>query len=663
MEPVTLEPVTREPFIRELAARVRSMAAGDRHIFLGDPLGHAGDRTVVEPGNHTSPGMWTCGLSLWVNGGAGWRWAGDDAAATWRLDPPQVTASWRSGTVAVEHRLLFHRPAQADAGCDYHEIRLAGAARIALAVRGHGPAGSAIALPVWDAAAETLRVGAVVVHLPGATCELVPGDDPIAVLLVSLSQVSPAQVSPQPDILRVAVCHPSASQPVTNAWAAATQAWKLAVPARIEVPDVRVSRAWEVCSWHILAAMERGLPRIGVANYPGFWMRDGVLILRVLDLIGRHDLARIGCDWLAPIDFAGGFGAESDAPGEGAWALAGHAALSGDRAWLAANVQHLERRAAIIHNMRSTTVAMRAVGVERIPHYINDPRCDLLCGPSDQGLVRSRMDWHEPDLYCNAWCVAGLRAAASAAVAAAREDNAATWSREADELEAAIANRLLPNYGNDRDPACMPWPTGCLATDPRLAPAVSSWFATRRLNPDGTRLPETLWTYFEAAQAHNAMLCGQREAAWTSLSGMLDDDADTMAFGEGHSDGNEQLPFGRPRQARGWLDPATARHGNMPHNWTTAEILALVRDLLVREEGNADGTRTGTGTSTGLVLASGVPRAWLKPGAVIAVEGLPTTLGPVSYRLVVAADGRVTVDAHIPAGVRWRLDLPEGIPC
>lgn len=622
----------------ELAARVRSLPAGDRHIFLGDPLGHAGDRTVVEPGNHTSPGLWTCGISLWVDGGDGWRWAGDDQASTWRLDPPQVTAGWRSGSATVEHRLLFYRPAHADAGCDHHEIHIAGTARIALAVRGLGPAGSAITLPVWDAATGTLRVGSVVVHLPGAACEIIPGDDPIALL-----------VPPQSATLCVAVGHPCASPPEANAWAAAVQAWGLAVPARIQVPDARVARAWDLCSWHLLAAMERGLPRIGVANYPGFWMRDGVLLLRVLDLIGRHDLARIGCDWLAPIDFAGGFGAESDAPGEGAWALAGHAALSGDRAWLAANAHHVERRAAIIQRMRSTDVALRAVGVERMTQYVSDPRCDLLCGPSNAGLVRSRMDFHDPDLYCNAWCVAGLRAAAAAA--AARGDSAATWSQQADDMEAAVADRLLPGYGNDRDPACMPWPTGCLATDERLVTAVSHWYTTKRQHSDGTRLPELLWTYFEAAQAHNAMLCGRREAAWTSLAGMLDDDVDTMAFGEGQPGGNEYLPFGRPRQARGWLDPATGRHGNMPHNWTTAEVLAMVRDMLVREEANW------------LVLGSGIPRHWLRPGAVIAAEGLPTAFGPASYRLVVGPDGHVTVDAHLPANVPWRLDLPEGIPC
>ena len=621
-----------------LVARVRQLPAGNRHIFLGDPLGHAGDRTTVEPGNHSSPGLWTCGISLWVDAGDGWRWAGDDAAATWRLDPPVVTARWRAAASVIEHRLLFERQADADAGCDLHEVRITGDARVAIAVRGHGPAGSAMPLPVWDEATGTLRAGGALVQLPGAVCEVVPGDDPIALLM-----------PPVHGLLSLVVRHPCAPPAADGAWHAAEQAWRTAVPARIEVPDARVARAWQLCSWHLLAAMERGLPRIGVGNYPGFWMRDGVIVLRALDLIGRHDLARIGCDWLAPIDFAGGFGAESDAPGEGAWVLAGHAALSGDRAWLTANAHHIERRAATIQRMRSTSTSLRVVGVERMPQYLWDPRCDLLCGPSDRGLVRSRMDWHDPDLYCNAWCVAGLRAAAQAATA--HGAGGETWSRAADELEAAVAERLLPGYGNDRDPACMPWPTGCLAADARLPAAVAGWYAAHRLHPDGSRRGEPLWTYFEAAQAHNAMLCGDREAAWTSLSGMLDDDAETMAFGEGRPDGNEFLPFGRPQQARGWLDQATARHGNMPHNWTTAELLALVRDMLVREDGGQ------------LIFASGVPRAWLRPGAVIAVANLPTTLGPVSYRLVVGADGRVTVDADVPAAVSWRLALPEGIPC
>jgi hypothetical protein len=615
-----------------LSDRVRALRAGRSHVFLGDPLGHAGGKTVVEPGNVSSPGVWTCGISLWVEAGDGWRMAGDEGA--WRLDPPVATATWRSGEAAVRHELAYcGGPATGQPGCDLHLVRLDSPARLVVAVRGPGPAGSVIAVPQWDAARGELRVGGAVIVLPGASCRIEVDADPVALLALHL----PAGE------LRFHVRHAGAADPPAEAWERCRADWAAAVPARIRTPDARVDRAWQLCAWHMLAAMERGLPRIGAVNYPGFWTRDGVIILRALDLIGRHDLARIGCDWLAPIDFAGGFGAESDAPGEGAWALAGHAALSRDRAWLAANAAHIERRAAWIVRMRRTPSALRAVAVERMPRYLWDPRCDLLCDASDDGLVRCRMDWHAPDFYGNAWCVAGLRAAVAAAEARGDAAAAARWRGEADDLEGLIAARLLPAYGNDRDPACAPWPTGCLAADPRLAQAHREWFAGHRLAGD-VRRPEPLWTYFEAAQAHNALLLGCREEAWTCLSGMLDDDPAALACGEGIPAGNELLPFGRPEQARGWLDPQRATHGNMPHNWTTAELLAAMRDMLVREDGD------------GLAIGSGVPRAWLQPGAAISAEAMPTAHGPVSFTLTVGADGRVLADVR--AAAPWRLDLP-----
>lgn len=615
--------------------------SGRRHIFLGDPLGHAGDKTTVEAGNITSPGVWTCGLAVWCEDAAGGV-AGPDllpeAAIAWRLEPPGSHAAWSAGGCAIAHEVRFHRQAGAAAGSDLHRVRASRARRIWLVLRGPGPAGSAIAAPRWEAERGELHAGGAVLVLPQAPASATVGED-AAVFAIDLPDGGEA---------RFHVRHPGAPEPPSDAWERAAAAWAGDLPARIRAPDPRVARGWELCAWHLLAAMERGLPRIGAVNYPGFWMRDGVIILRALDLLGRHDLARAGCDWLAPIDHAGGFGAESDGPGEGAWALARHGAITRDRAWLAANAHHIERRAGIIAAMRTTLVPLRAVAVDRMPQYLWDPRADLLCGAADDGLVRCRMDWHEPAFYGNAWCAAGLRAAAAAA--SARDDAAASaaWTGQAADLEGRMAQRLLPRYGNERDPACAPWPTAALAGEPRLASALAAWYRGHRIDAAGRRMPEPLWSYFEAAQAHNAMLCGLRDEGWASLSGMLAPDApgwDVLAFGEGRPAGTEVLPFGSPRQARGWVGQA-AGHGNMPHNWTNAEVLAALRDSFVREDGE------------GLVIGSGVPRGWLTPGAEIAAERMPTDHGPVSFTLRVRDDRTVDADVRGEPGLRWRLDLP-----
>ena len=42
---------------------------GKTHLFLGDPMSAGLDKTVVEPGNAFSPGVWTLGVSLAVQQG------------------------------------------------------------------------------------------------------------------------------------------------------------------------------------------------------------------------------------------------------------------------------------------------------------------------------------------------------------------------------------------------------------------------------------------------------------------------------------------------------------------------------------------------------------------------------------------------------------------
>ena len=171
---------------------------------------------------------------------------------------------------------------------------------------------------------------------------------------------------------------------------------------------------------------------------------------------------------------------------------------------------------------------------------------------------------------------------------------------------------------------------------------VSVWIETEQgfFTPEGGRIREPLWTYFEAAQIHNAMLLGMKDEAWVNLEGMLDDGGGVSAYVEGEPFGNEHMPYRNDLNARGWLDPDRAQAGNMPHLWTAAELVALVRDLFVREDNGQ------------LVLGVGVPHSWLTPGSRFGVADMPTTLGPVSYTVTVSADGTCCLDYSGPAGYR-----------
>jgi hypothetical protein len=75
-----------------------------------------------------------------------------------------------------------------------------------------------------------------------------------------------------------------------------------------------------------------------------------------------------------------------------------------------------------------------------------------------------------------------------------------------------------------------------------------------------------------------------------------------------------------------------------PHGWFAAELVTLVRNLLVRERGG------------GLELLGGVPARWVTGGGV-AVHGAPTPLGTANATLRPRRGGAL---------LTWRAEVPQG---
>lgn len=92
-------------------------------------------------------------------------------------------------------------------------------------------------------------------------------------------------------------------------------------------------------------------------------------------------------------------------------------------------------------------------------------------------------------------------------------------------------------------------------------------------------------------------------------------------------------------------------HYTLPHLYSCTDQLRLLRNLLIREEGEV------------LWLGQGLPRAWLRPGKQVAVNSAPTEYGEVSYRIEAQADGsmQVRIDPpkrRAPAEIRLKLRNP-----
>ena len=643
---------------------------GDTHVFLGDPLSDAADKTTVEPGNGFSPGVWTCGISVWVEAEgqlyspdlfpAELEWGFPD----WDALPPVLEARFPAGDSITVSSRLGHLGGEGAEGADFLQVVvsavLPGAGTLFLVIRDVGPAGGRVSSAAWNAHDSCLLLNGnlrLTAENPPAQCHIIPPGDGcdsyLAILeydlaleagqTLTLAFKTEHAFSDRAFGTEVPLLRPFAGVSVAAGLVRSHGEWQQMLPACVFAPDPRIARVWERSAYHLLANMECGLPRIGAVNYPAWWMRDCVLALRAVDLIGRHDLARIGADHVAPLIFAGGFGAESDAPGEGIWALVRHAVMTGDDEWLARVFPHIERRVDWLHRMLTATVPIRAVAENRLPMYITNPANSIVCLPAENGLVRGRMDWHAPDFYINCWVHCGFAEAALAARRLEHDDLAEQWTAEAARLDDAIAEHLLPHYDNERDPVVTPHPTGALAGHREaLRAKLGDWYRRNRLTPEGTRNPEKLWTYFEAGQIHNAMRLGLRDEAWVSLNGMLDDGAPwgVSAYNEGLPGDNEFLPYRNTAGMRGWLQPERAQAGNMPHLWTAAEMIALIREMFVREENGV------------LVLGTGVPAGWLMPGAHFGVDAMPTDFGPVTYSVTVGWDGEIGLQYSGPEAYR-----------
>ncbi|MDA3960738.1 MAG: hypothetical protein PF961_08105 [Planctomycetota bacterium] len=639
---------------------------GTRHVFLGHPLSDACDKTTVEPGNHYSPGVWTCGVGLWLSvAGGPWRsqLELDESQLRWAWNAeggftPVLEAWYELDAVTVSHRLA-HQGGPGSTGVDGNVINLSSAAactvQVAIAVCGNGPCGGPVAGFGVDEGVLTIGSGLRLRCEQDVQIIIDEHEDPIAVVLCTcaLEPAAPVGISFVTEHgglgRRWGDLEPGVEPRAAAALVGSAVAdWPTSVPARIVCSaDPRVARSWQAAAHHILTAMECGVPRIGCVNYPTYWLRDGVLVLRALDLIGRHDLARSGAEALLPMEFGGGFGAEADAPGEAIWALVQHAVLTADDAWLAEAFPFIVRRVRWIERMARASGPIRLAADGRHAGVANEPMSTVLCCAAAHGLVDGRMDGHHPNFFINSWCVGGLRMAAVAAQRLGRGDEASDWHAQADAMEAALAQHLLPGFGNDRDTIITPWPSGALAEHPPLRAAFAEKFRQQYIGSEGQRQPAKKWTYFEAASCHNAFLLGLADEAWCLLDGLLGDDVDVVAFVEGPPLGNEHLPFRNDRGADGWLGEASIA-GNMPHNWSNAELIACLRDCVVRDDGDA------------LVLAPHLPEAWLVPGASVSVSDLPTRFGPISYQLLVANDGARSLSYTGPAA---RCPLVEMSSC
>ena len=670
----------------------------DTRVFLGEPGAPEATKTTLEPGNAFSPGMLTFGVTWWLRFPGSDRFFATETAAldtmTWRYEDgflPLVHCATTVDGVAVDHGLFQDGTAadRSEAVCGRLALTNTAAAPVLLqlfiALRSLGPAGGPV---------PALAVGpdGRSFWLPRRNLPLLAVDRPPDRLGCGVGDPSPLarrgivpseRSAQDPDGWCFGVMRFDLSLPPDGTWRVdldcplqtygnledelpGTAALR---PERIEarrdvhlrswrtrlghigldVPDQDFRNAFFAGLQHMLTASVGDQARIAPLSYPLPWLRDSIFIIRCVDLAGLHGEARRLTEYCARNDFFGGFGAEGDAPGQGIWALVQHHRLTADRPWLEQVYPAIRRKCEWLFRMRRADGPIQIVVDTPTLAYTHAERTSgVICAAARDGIITGSMD-HRIDHsvgWVNHWALCGLREAAHAARLLGHLADAIAYEAEAEQLMAVIerfAERVPGFFAHDRTVNSLLWPTRAWERTPdRVEDRFDDWWRANR-GTAGEFKPEPYWLYFEFAQAHNALLLGQRERAWDVIGYRMrhQDVPGLYGWREGGAGvGTRNATQGVTlfNQLRGChrFDDIT------PHGWSQAEMWLLQRAVLVEE------------WQGGLLLFAGVPSDWLTPGARVAFRDWPTWYGRVTAELRVDEEGkRATITATgIAAGTR-----------
>ena len=415
---------------------------------------------------------------------------------------------------------------------------------------------------------------------------------------------------------------------------------------QLTLPERRVQDAYYASLMHILMPRYE-LPDggwvqpVNKLRYHAFWLRDAAVMTQALDLAGLHRQAGENLLFFGRWQHDDGLfisrEGQYDGHGQAMWAIAEHALRTRDRDFARIALTRLDRAVAWLGRAR------RADPLGLMP--AGDPR--------DNELVAGHLAGD------NFWAVAGLEAAVELARMIGDAERLADWNGELVALRATVRERVaagaarnggaIPpvlDHGGGRDWGNLwaAWPA------PVVDPA--SPLVTRTLARARGHFREGLATYGEFHNLHHYLgfRVFQTELLRDQQARVVQGLYDSLAHTTNTSGGFET---GVRPYARRSVDDNLA-----PHGWFAAELVALLRNMLVRERTSAPGGSPGAG-ETGLELFSAMPGRWLEPGRPTIVRNAPTKLGEVDVSLRPVRGGAVlTWDATaLPAGTPlwWRL--------
>jgi hypothetical protein len=416
---------------------------------------------------------------------------------------------------------------------------------------------------------------------------------------------------------------------------------------------VALARTLRTALAHVLINARGPAIQPGTRSYRRSWIRDGALTSSALMRMGHADDARAFLDWYVPNVFANGKvpccvdarGAdpvtENDADGELLYLAAEHFRITRDTSTVRRHWPALSRVAAHLDSLRNSRRTDRYRTPDSLLVFGLLPPSISHEGYSAKPAYSYWDDW---------WGVRGLDDAGLLARAASDAPAAARYAAAGREMRGDVVRSIarsmalhrmnaLPGAAElgDLDPTSSTMalePAQALADLPRAA--VEATFDSAWATLERRRQPGATWDIFvpyewrdvgayvrlgqpERAHGYAAWLLGMRRpAAWNQWS-------------EGV-----------------WREVRTPKFiGDMPHGWVASDFMRATLDMIAYER-EPDST---------LVVGAGIPIAWARDSAGVAVRGLRTWWGALTLRVAPVGTGvRITIEGvRPPGGIELRV--------
>ena len=371
---------------------------------------------------------------------------------------------------------------------------------------------------------------------------------------------------------------------------------------------------------------------VNLQRYHAFWLRDGAAINHALDVVGLHRQAGQNLPFfLTWQDPSGQFVSrpgQLDGFGQALYAIGDHYARTNDAGLARRAYPAVQRAMAWFESARAA-----------------DPLKLLPVGnPGDNEYVAGHLPGDD------FWAYAGVEQAADMARRLGHPGDAGRWRANLADFRRALQTAVrgvAPRLGGFIPPALegggQDW-GNYWAAYPARAFDPNDPLVTATIRHARSEFREGIATYGEPKMLHAYLGFRvletelERNAQADVVQGLYSELAHTTSSGGGFE--SSLLPFG----------DRTIDLSTVPHGWWAAEYVTLLRNMLVREEGN------------GVMLMSAVSPSWLKPGQVVAVREVPTTFGTVAFTLRTTGTGAtLTWRSSLRSGTTLSWPVPAGV--